>query len=376
MKRMSLITLLVAVCWMLVAPGISMVQAQDADIIEWDKPKTAIYNRLSAPMLMYKNELFEGGYSLKLNGTAPNEVDADFAVSQAGELGARGIAKMKESLEDASSFVALKETMIQIELGAVYMIALHNHTFAKIRVDKLTSSAIEFTYVLQKNPAAGNLELPDNHILQRNMPEGQITIKVGAKDVDYGWDVYRSDNGQDFAMINDTRLSKPSFDDETARLGHIYQYYFEVFDRNDEMIGKSDRIEVTVTAPVKPKTEIKMQINHNAASINDKVVELEVPPMILDTRTLVPFRFLGEAWGATIEWDEEDQMITYKLDGNVIELWIGKNVALVNGKEEKLDVPPMVYNNRTLIPVRFVAESLKQRVKYVKETNEVIIRKW
>ncbi|MCR8645227.1 copper amine oxidase N-terminal domain-containing protein [Paenibacillus sp. N1-5-1-14] len=376
MKRMSIITMLVAVCWMLIGPGISIVLAEEADIIEWDKPKNAIYNHLTSPMLMYKNELFDGGFSLSINGVTPNEADADFVVSQAGELGARGIAKVNGTLEESTSFAAMNQTMTQIELHKVYLIALHNHTFAKIQVHKLTSSAVEFSYVLQKNSSTTPIEQPDNGILKRNMPEGQVTIRVGAKDVDYGWDVYRSDNGQDFAMINNGRLHKPIFDDESAGAGHVYQYYFEVYDSNNEMIGKSDRIEVTVTAPVKPTTEVKMQIDNKVATVNGQSVLLEVPPIIQDTRTLVPFRFLGDAWGAAIEWDQEDLMITYKLDGIVIELWIGKQVALVNGEEVKLDVAPMVIKDRALIPIRFVAENLKQRVKYVKETNEVIIRKW
>ena len=90
---------------------------------------------------------------------------------------------------------------------------------------------------------------------------------------------------------------------------------------------------------------------------------MDVTPVDLGGRILIPVRFATEPLGAKIDWLESEQKVTVTLGSNVVELWIGKNTAKVNGIDKLIDpnnpkVMPMIIDNRTMIPIRFLSENL------------------
>lgn len=92
---------------------------------------------------------------------------------------------------------------------------------------------------------------------------------------------------------------------------------------------------------------------------------IDAPPFIDEKskRTLVPARFVVEPIGGNIVFEEATQKITILRETDKIELWIGQNLAIVNGKEKKIDpdndfITPRIENGRTFLPLRFVAESI------------------
>ncbi|MGE5380140.1 MAG: stalk domain-containing protein [Methylocystaceae bacterium] len=87
-------------------------------------------------------------------------------------------------------------------------------------------------------------------------------------------------------------------------------------------------------------------------------VNFDVPPVIYEGRTLVPFRAVSEALNIGVNWDASTQTITAQSQDKEIVLQIGSQVALVNGVSSNLEVAPRIINNRTLIPLRFFTESL------------------
>ncbi len=91
---------------------------------------------------------------------------------------------------------------------------------------------------------------------------------------------------------------------------------------------------------------------------DDKEVLFDVPPIIENDRTLVPFRAIFETLGAVVDWDGASQTVTGALNGSTVSLVIGSSTAYVNGQSTMLDVPPKILNNRTLVPLRFIAENL------------------
>jgi hypothetical protein len=107
--------------------------------------------------------------------------------------------------------------------------------------------------------------------------------------------------------------------------------------------------------------------------LNEKLFPLDVPPVIEKDRTLAPFRAIGEALGATVDWDGNNQTVTLIRPGTTIQLKIGDPEALVNGESIKLDVPARILNGRTLVPLRFIGESLGADVKWEEETRTVRI---
>lgn len=89
--------------------------------------------------------------------------------------------------------------------------------------------------------------------------------------------------------------------------------------------------------------------------INGTPVEFDQPPVIVNDRTLVPFRTVFEALGAEVGWDEATQTVTGTRQGRVITLQIGGSEMLVDGQIKYLDVPAQLLGGRTLIPVRAVS---------------------
>lgn len=98
-------------------------------------------------------------------------------------------------------------------------------------------------------------------------------------------------------------------------------------------------------------------------------VKLDVAPVIQNSRTLLPLRAIAEATGSIVLWDAKTRKVTVKRKDRTVELWIGKNTARANGKSMNIDlddyrVAPIIVNSRTLLPLRFVAESLELGVQW------------
>ena len=96
-----------------------------------------------------------------------------------------------------------------------------------------------------------------------------------------------------------------------------------------------------------------------------------VSPIITEDRTLVPVRFIAESLGFTTDWNEETETVTLVKDNAVIKLKIGESIMNVNGEEKQLDTAPIVYYDRTLIPLRAVSEAVNKKVDWYR--NGLII---
>jgi len=84
-------------------------------------------------------------------------------------------------------------------------------------------------------------------------------------------------------------------------------------------------------------------------------------------------RAIFEELGAKVEWDESTGTVTGVLGETTVTLSVGNTVAFVNWKPKRLDVPPEIINDKTMVPVRFIAESLGADVFWQDSTQTVII---
>ena len=87
-------------------------------------------------------------------------------------------------------------------------------------------------------------------------------------------------------------------------------------------------------------------------------VDLEPAPIIVDGRTLLPARAIVEMLGGDVDWDGDLRQVHIIHGSTHVLLTIDDPIAYVNGEPEELDVPPQIVDDRTLVPLRFVAESL------------------
>lgn len=109
--------------------------------------------------------------------------------------------------------------------------------------------------------------------------------------------------------------------------------------------------------------------------VNGEELLSDVPPMITDGRTMVPMRSIFEALGAEVFWEESTKTVRAVSGGNEISVTIGKNTITINGETSTLDVPPKIENGRTLVPARAVSEGLGCSVSWNNETRVVSIEK-
>lgn len=98
--------------------------------------------------------------------------------------------------------------------------------------------------------------------------------------------------------------------------------------------------------------------------LDGELMFFDPPAFIRTSRTLGPVRQLAEENRASVAWDGQSRTVTVEGDNVSIELKIGSTTAKVNGQPVQLDVPPTIYNNRTFVPLRFIAETLGAEVAW------------
>ena len=108
--------------------------------------------------------------------------------------------------------------------------------------------------------------------------------------------------------------------------------------------------------------EVWMTIGSSLFTADGEERSMDTAPFISNSRTYVPIRALGEAFGAQVEWDGIGRTVTITLDGSTIVMYMGSVTYFVNGDVMEMDVEPVIVNSRTCVPVRFVTEAVGFRV--------------
>lgn len=145
---------------------------------------------------------------------------------------------------------------------------------------------------------------------------------------------------------------------------------------NIEVVAKDEAgntTKKTVAVKYSRSVSIILQVGNTVAVVNGKNYILEAVPQINSGRTMVPLRFIGESFGATFEYDATTKKISIQFNNSAIQMWIGKETAVVNGKEVQLDVAPYILNGRTLVPIRFISEVFGADVVWNPQTKTVLI---
>lgn len=96
-------------------------------------------------------------------------------------------------------------------------------------------------------------------------------------------------------------------------------------------------------------------------------------PAVKNNRTLVPVRFVAEELGYKVEWNQKEGAAV--IDNGRIKLYVNTNKAVIDGKEVTLDVKTEVINERTMVPLRFVAENLNCTVDWVPTNSMILVNK-
>ena len=116
-------------------------------------------------------------------------------------------------------------------------------------------------------------------------------------------------------------------------------------------------------------TSLKFFVGQTLYFVNGVPKYMDVAPMILESRTLLPIRFVAEPLGATVGWDGTTRQVTITLGSKVINLWIDNPSAKVGGVPAPIDsdnplVTPIISQSRTMLPIRFVVENLGADIEW------------
>lgn len=118
---------------------------------------------------------------------------------------------------------------------------------------------------------------------------------------------------------------------------------------------------------------IQLQIGSRRYMVESKRKVFSLAPIIVQGRTLVPLRSIAEDMGASVEWNQKNYMVQILLDSVLIEMKIGKMMVIINGKSRYMDVPPILYKGTTMIPLRYIAETLGGKVRWNAEKRYIKI---
>ena len=121
---------------------------------------------------------------------------------------------------------------------------------------------------------------------------------------------------------------------------------------------------------------VKLQLGNPEIEVNGVAAAIDnsgTVPVSVSGRTLLPIRAVIEAFGGEVSWDDLTKTATLSVSGDKAELTVGKCDAYFNGSKRTLDTPPKIIGGRTMLPVRFVAESFNLAVAWDGATKTVWI---
>ena len=127
------------------------------------------------------------------------------------------------------------------------------------------------------------------------------------------------------------------------------------------LVGKVAGAGVYGVAEAESLLKVNLKIGQKETVVNDKVLDNDVAPEIINGSTMVPLRFIAENLGADVSWDNKTKEVTVTLEGE----------SIILGKEDGT----VIKNNRTLVPIRYISEHLGANVLWVNSAKEIEIVK-
>lgn len=113
--------------------------------------------------------------------------------------------------------------------------------------------------------------------------------------------------------------------------------------------------------------------NNITVQLDGKTLNFDVQPQIIGGRTMVPLRTIFEALGATVDWNNDTKTVTAFNELYYVQATINDNNMKVNGETKILDIPPLLVNGRTFVPARFIAEAFGAKVDWDDRNKKVVI---
>ncbi len=323
-------------------------------------------------------------YVAEMSGTTATFTSYGFSpftfskTSQAvAEVNGTSYMKLQDAMNDASTgdTVTVKKTDTAI-VSTTKSVTLKNETGSDItvKINGTTytvpaNSTESFSYTKRSSSGGGG---------------GSSSYAISAGDADNG-SVYVKGSASKGSTVTITVTPDEGYELDTLTVTDKNGNEIEVTDNGDGTYSftmPAGKVEIDAAfreaggLPANPAEEagaIVLTVGNVVATVDGETVVNDVAPVIRNERTMLPIRFIAEALGATVTWNDDTDTVTITREGLVIEIVIGQPYALVNGTPVLLDAPAFIENSRTYLPIRFVAENLGATVIWDNDTKQVII---
>ena len=114
-------------------------------------------------------------------------------------------------------------------------------------------------------------------------------------------------------------------------------------------------------------------LENNSLTVDGVETAMDVAPIVEDGRVLVPIRAIVESLIGYAEWDAEEKSVYISTPDADVTMRVDDPVAIVNGEEVSLEVPPTIVDERVLVPLRFVSENMGMEASWNEDTKEIIV---
>jgi len=222
---------------------------------------------------------------------------------------------------------------------------------------------------------------PPSYIVATAVSESQINLVWTDNTTgESGYNVERKTADGSYSSIAYLAADVQSYSDLGLQAGTTYTYRILARGNGTTIADSTYSAEAsaTTTGATSKTTVLRFYIGRMYYYLNDEGQFMDAAPVIQSNRTLLPITYAALPLGVEVDWNDSEKKITLTRQGKVIELWIGKNTATVNGEKQNIDaqnakVVPTVVGGRTMLPLAFVAQALDCAVDWDASTQEVKI---
>lgn len=123
----------------------------------------------------------------------------------------------------------------------------------------------------------------------------------------------------------------------------------------------------------KKANQIEFCIGATRFKVDGELKDFEASPYIKNNRTYLPVRFVAENLGAEVKWDANNGTATIESEEALITISTNSKVIIIDGKSKKMDVMPEIVNGRMMCPIRHIAEALNCKVEWSVSENKAVI---
>lgn len=195
-----------------------------------------------------------------------------------------------------------------------------------------------------------------------------------------GYNVERRTEGGAYSIIAYLAADVQSYSDLGLLGGTTYTYRVLARGNGTTIPDSTYSSEASATTQQgnSKQTILRFYIGRMYYYLNDEGQFMDAAPVIQSNRTLLPITYAALPLGVEVDWNPSESKVTLTKGSKVIQLWIGKNQASVNGEKQYIDannakVVPAIVNGRTMLPLAFVALTLDCQVDWDATAQEVKI---